>query len=574
MFKNFLLKLIIVSLFVLVSQPLWAGSEGHENTSEVQESAAPCRQGWLDDWQRFIENKKVQWKEKWHKQALMRTEAAQQKQILQEWKARQKASKKLIREKIWQKRIEIRNLLNGSLTPSSVKVRDELAEYYFDNVVSKNASKKHDFPIFLAIGNGDSQFSGPEQKQIHDLASKLYHYGYLVVYDADSAITPIIKKAVPKGRRLGISGNHSHESSGTLVIDNPYTRMMSILSIHEILISPDSVTGMGLFIKGMNQRKNRFKVLDLNDQWVNSGLSQWVSHLDSGSVVEVIEEVRCPRSVKNLGIRYPSDQEPKVYNGSSSIVFSLNNYAHYWYEYASYGIDSFIPSADLGAILSEIHPDRFEEIIQNGNTFAKSFTLLDNFFKGGRAVVFGSTLKNSTYEDLVRRTVEVITQAQLSIITSGGGGLLEVANQVTHDQKHIQKNPNVVSIGIPIENPSWSLPLEEAPARHCHDLTLPAEGYTQQIPLLFQNQKLFVFTPGGENTLRELAALLIKIGSKNETEAPLVFVGRHYYTGLVSWLKKLNLPEKFKDKIHLVNSAEEMQEIVDQQAIYDNSDSS
>lgn len=112
-----------------------------------------------------------------------------------------------------------------------------------------------------------------------------------------------------------------------------------------------------------------------------------------------------------------------------------------------------------------------------------------------------------------------------SIITGGGGGVMEAANKAAALQ-------NQCSIGIGVKN------FEQEFNKFCSPgLTFKADNFSERKMLMVHLSKAFVFLPGGFGTLDELFEVLVLLRTKSISGSPLFLVNSDFWLPLLSWLK-------------------------------------
>jgi hypothetical protein len=131
----------------------------------------------------------------------------------------------------------------------------------------------HDKVVVIAAGNALSEMSAGQARSLEQMTRELVNKGYRILYDADAKGAEAIKAAAGDVA-LGISGNNAASGDRVVVIENPYMRMESFLAAREIIMTPDSVLGVGLLFEGQGMSNVKFRVLDTEGKWT-SGLGQW-----------------------------------------------------------------------------------------------------------------------------------------------------------------------------------------------------------------------------------------------------------------------------------------------------------
>lgn len=142
--------------------------------------------------------------------------------------------------------------------------------------------------------------------------------------------------------------------------------------------------------------------------------------------------------------------------------------------------------------------------------------------------VFGSSqLKaSSPYYDLALELGKKLAQAGFAVVTGGGPGIMEAANQGA--QKANGKSCGI-SIDLDQKEPIGS---HIDPEWHLHFRYF----FTRKI-LFVSSVKAFVFLPGGYGSMDELFEMLTLIQTKRIERVPLYLIGSKFWAGLIDWIK-------------------------------------
>lgn len=146
---------------------------------------------------------------------------------------------------------------------------------------------------------------------------------------------------------------------------------------------------------------------------------------------------------------------------------------------------------------------------------------------------------------------QLLVQSGFAVITGGGPGIMEAANNGA-----ISIGLDKKSIGVGIELP-FEAKMNEGVQ---HGLTC-RYFFTRKVAFLKYSQGFIVF-PGGLGTLDELFEVLTLAQTGHAPKFPIVLVGKEYWTGLQNWLKEVVYQEgKMStndfDLFRIVDSAEE-----------------
>lgn len=146
---------------------------------------------------------------------------------------------------------------------------------------------------------------------------------------------------------------------------------------------------------------------------------------------------------------------------------------------------------------------------------------------------------------------KLFAQEGFSIITGGGGGVMEAANKGAAEAKG-------KSIGLNIK-----LPMEQAPNPFAN-VKLDFKYFFIRKVLLIKYSVAYIIMPGGFGTLDELSEALTLIQTKRIKCFPLVLVGKDYWGGIMDWFKEVALREGMisPEDLSIFQVIEEPEEIV------------
>jgi hypothetical protein len=118
----------------------------------------------------------------------------------------------------------------------------------------------------------------------------------------------------------------------------------------------------------------------------------------------------------------------------------------------------------------------------------------------------------------------LLVQAGLSVITGGGGGVMEAGNKGAAEA-------GGHSIGLNIE-----LPFEQRPNPYAN-VRLSFRYFFVRKVMFVKHSVAYVVMPGGFGTLDELAEAITLIQTRRIRPFPVVLMGSKYWGGLVDWFK-------------------------------------
>lgn len=164
----------------------------------------------------------------------------------------------------------------------------------------------------------------------------------------------------------------------------------------------------------------------------------------------------------------------------------------------------------------------------------RMFRIMGEFVEGfdalsdlGPAVSFFGSARVSDDHPMYQKCVEtarLIGEAGFNVITGGGPGMMQAANQGAHEA-------GVVSVGCNIE-----LPFEQHVNPYV-DLEIDFRYFFVRKTMFVKYAQAFVIFPGGYGTLDELFESLTLIQTGKVRDFPVVLVGTEYWSGLMEWLR-------------------------------------
>lgn len=165
----------------------------------------------------------------------------------------------------------------------------------------------------------------------------------------------------------------------------------------------------------------------------------------------------------------------------------------------------------------------------------RMFRIMAEFVDGFEALsdiypavsIFGSarTEPGSPVYQKTETIARLFAQEGFSIITGGGGGIMEAANKGAAEAKG-------KSIGLNIK-----LPFEQQPNPYAN-IKLDFKYFFIRKVLLIKYSVAYIIMPGGFGTLDKLSEALTLIQTKRIKCFPLVLVGKDYWGGLIEWFKE------------------------------------
>ena len=158
--------------------------------------------------------------------------------------------------------------------------------------------------------------------------------------------------------------------------------------------------------------------------------------------------------------------------------------------------------------------------------FIRGFRVLH--FVGPCVTVFGSARVNSdsAYYGLARKMGAAIAQLGFTVMTGGGGGIMEAANRGAKDAAGR-------SVGCNIE-----LPHEQTPNGYL-DRFVTMHYFFVRKTLLVKYSYAFVIMPGGAGTLDEMFEAITLIQTRKMKNFPVVIMGTDYWDEILPFIDKM-----------------------------------
>ena len=152
---------------------------------------------------------------------------------------------------------------------------------------------------------------------------------------------------------------------------------------------------------------------------------------------------------------------------------------------------------------------------------------------GVAVTMFGSArlAPSDPHYQLAVETARLLSEKSISVITGGGGGIMEAGNLGA------QKGKNGKSAGMNIE-----LPREQKPNLY-QDLSLEFRYFFVRKLMLVRYSKAFLVFPGGFGTLDELFDILTLIQTEKIKNFPVVLVGKKFWAPLQTFISQQLSPQ-------------------------------
>ncbi|HEY2631413.1 MAG TPA: TIGR00730 family Rossman fold protein [Solirubrobacteraceae bacterium] len=186
----------------------------------------------------------------------------------------------------------------------------------------------------------------------------------------------------------------------------------------------------------------------------------------------------------------------------------------------------------LGAehpVVQTVHTDA-ERVERMRREMGQGFAALSGITRG--VSLFGSarTLPEEPGYEQAREVARMLGEAGFSILTGGGPGMMQAANQGARDA-------GATSVGLNIQ-----LPFEQHFNPYV-DISLRFHYFFTRKVMFVRYSCAFVVMPGGFGTMDELFEALTLIQTGKIMHFPVVLLGNHYWSGLLDWLRSTMLAE-------------------------------
>ena len=139
--------------------------------------------------------------------------------------------------------------------------------------------------------------------------------------------------------------------------------------------------------------------------------------------------------------------------------------------------------------------------------------------------VFGSARiqPGHAYHEKTKTIARKLSDAGFSVISGGGPGLMEAANQGAHGGR----SP---AIGLNIMLP------HETSGNPYQDISLTFRYFFARKMMFVRFASAYVVLPGGFGTLDELTECLTLVQTGKTRRIPIILVGEPFWKGLVAWM--------------------------------------
>ena len=171
-----------------------------------------------------------------------------------------------------------------------------------------------------------------------------------------------------------------------------------------------------------------------------------------------------------------------------------------------------------------------ERLLSTDREFTAAYTVLKEQNK--TVTFFGSarSKEDNQYYQKARQFAKNLSLDGYAIVTGGGGGIMQAANQGAHDVMG-------ASIGFNIQ-----LPQEQTLNPYVNQKSSFHYFFARKVMLTFYANALVVF-PGGFGTIDEMSEVLTLIQTKKIPRVPIILIGVDFWTDFDAFIKKHMLYE-------------------------------
>ena len=172
---------------------------------------------------------------------------------------------------------------------------------------------------------------------------------------------------------------------------------------------------------------------------------------------------------------------------------------------------------------------------------------------GPSVSIFGSARvhPNDSIYKKTETLAALFVKNNFSVITGGGGGVMEAANKGA-------AKAGGTSVGLNI-----ILPFEQKPNPFAN-IKLDFKYFFIRKVMFIKYASAYIIMPGGFGTLDELFEAVTLIQTRRIKPFPLILVGSDYWTGLIDWIKERLLADKriSPEDLEILQIMDEPEEIV------------
>lgn len=205
------------------------------------------------------------------------------------------------------------------------------------------------------------------------------------------------------------------------------------------------------------------------------------------------------------------------------------------------------------------------ELLRPSDQSWRLFSIMSEFVNGfnllrklGPAATFWGSARlrpGDKYYDEAEELSAILSELGLTIVTGGGGGIMEAGNVGAF-------KVGGKSIGFNIR-----LPLEQRLNPYVTESQTFDHFFARKVMLAYASE-VYVFFPGGFGTMDELFEILTLIQTKKITAVPVILYGKEFWAPLTAWMedhlikKYQTLDKSDMDLFQVVDDVEEAEKII------------
>jgi uncharacterized protein (TIGR00730 family) len=154
--------------------------------------------------------------------------------------------------------------------------------------------------------------------------------------------------------------------------------------------------------------------------------------------------------------------------------------------------------------------------------------------------MFGSARIDAAhkYYAIARTIARKLSDAGFAVISGGGPGIMEAANEGAH----AGRSP---AIGLNIYLP------HEQSSNDYQDVSINFQYFFARKMMFVRFASAYVVLPGGFGTLDELSECLTLVQTRKTRRIPIILVGADFWRGLLDWLQDRLVAERMIDPLDL-----------------------
>lgn len=185
---------------------------------------------------------------------------------------------------------------------------------------------------------------------------------------------------------------------------------------------------------------------------------------------------------------------------------------------------------------------------------------MSKIFKLHNPITFfgGSRYKSDAfYAKKAHHIAKYLVQNGVSVITGGGGGIMEAANcGATEAAQSSQKGIKSMAVGVK------DLPKESQINACAQDYVILNYFFARKW-LLMRYSKGFIIFPGGFGTIDEMTELLTLIQARQIKHVPIILFGNDYWKPFIDWINDFAVRDGLitQDEVNLLTITEDENEI-------------